>query len=334
MGGNWRDSGLSQDREWVGDMGMKKRLILLSLREAFMEWGPGCVLTTVNLADETVDTVAVGVRTGGEWIVLSRHADQATASDQCVKCKWLLKWLRAIMDAPEGGLIYWDTETQTIKDELEGQDGEGAFAETPLIDTLPDVPEDGGMSEHQSLVVAKLREIASPSVRTNARTSVRSLAELTGLSWKDTHAAIAGLANNHGLVARFAGTDSDGFVTYRFFLDGVPDDGGICTYAPTAAPDTVESPYDPMTHPWKVGDLFVVTIAITPEDEPCIGGVFRVCDVSRGKRDVVCGAYLDGSHKYPFLSSQIRPCPPPVMDTQSGPVAVHPSPQQTLRGAE
>ena len=107
-----------------------KRLTLLSVKGAFTEWGPGCLLTTLNLTDETENAAAVGVRTGGEWVVLSRHADQETASRQCTE------WLSWIMSCPEGALLRWDVEQGRVVDEL--APAEDVFEESflPVPDAL------------------------------------------------------------------------------------------------------------------------------------------------------------------------------------------------------
>lgn len=110
---------------------MNKRLILLSVLGTFAEWGPGCLLNIVTLAEETVNQFAVGVRTGGEWLVLSRHADQETASGKTVV------WLQAILAAVDGGLLHWDDEKQQVVDELE--EDEEAFAEPVSEETLDDI---------------------------------------------------------------------------------------------------------------------------------------------------------------------------------------------------
>ncbi len=124
---------------------MNTRLFLISVRGAFLEWGPGCFLTTVALTDETVDPFAVGVRTMGEWVVLSRHADQSTATSVSVA------WLQAILGSTDGALLIWDAERQEITDELCDVD---CFADVVIRDFADRTPEPLMTMDTQSWPVA------------------------------------------------------------------------------------------------------------------------------------------------------------------------------------
>lgn len=106
---------------------MSNRLILLSDTGAFLEWGPGCIISVTDPFP--------GVGEG--WTVWAGHHDGVNlgefASEKQAQAACAL-FLQAIIAAPDGALLRWDNERQQVVDELEVADSSFGDYDPALLD--------------------------------------------------------------------------------------------------------------------------------------------------------------------------------------------------------
>jgi hypothetical protein len=104
-------------------MSKAKRLVILSDTGNFIEWGPGCFLQANSspLYSGAGFAVVVSSSTGQLGLRLGEFATE----EQAKAVRDL--WLQAIIAAPDGGLLRWDSEREQVVDELD--DAEESFAE-------------------------------------------------------------------------------------------------------------------------------------------------------------------------------------------------------------
>jgi hypothetical protein len=127
---------------------MSKALYLIGLNGSFLQWCPGC-LVRIERNDQIVArnphgfrielcaaprpsfSKAPGDQFGEAGFMAAQekaHSDYARAVRGCIAA-----WQQAIITAPDGALLRWDSDRQQVVDEL-AEDG-AAFAEHHLLDT-------------------------------------------------------------------------------------------------------------------------------------------------------------------------------------------------------